>query len=262
MLSGYIYAYMNNDNLITKGFIIWEEKNLIEPVKKLESSGEIKQADIISNIEIKYEKIECEDTGKKKKRCTKCKDEKELSDFYKDLKSKDGLNWYCIECENLRNKKYHAKNKEIRKIQMIKYYNKNKIRLKSYNQKRMKIYRQKSENKLARKKWYEYQRKNNIRFRIECILRGRFSRAIRKRYKYTSVINLVGCSMEELRNHLESKFNGSMSWNNQGKWHIDHIRPCSSFDLTNLEEQKKCFHYTNLQPLWAIDNLKKGNKIL
>ena len=53
-----------------------------------------------------------------------------------------------------------------------------------------------------------------------------------------------------------------MSWDNQGEWHIDHIIPCASFDLTNEEEQEKCFHYTNLQPLWAIDNMVKGCKII
>ena len=52
-----------------------------------------------------------------------------------------------------------------------------------------------------------------------------------------------------------------MNWNNIGKWHIDHIKPCKSFDLTKSDEQKKCFHYTNLQPLWALDNIKKGAKI-
>ena len=51
-----------------------------------------------------------------------------------------------------------------------------------------------------------------------------------------------------------------MSWGNYGKWHVDHIRPCASFNLVNEEEQKKCFHYTNLQPLWAKDNLSKGSK--
>jgi len=61
---------------------------------------------------------------------------------------------------------------------------------------------------------------------------------------------------------LETKFLEGMDWDNYGiyGWHIDHIKPCSLFNLENIEEQKKCFHYTNLQPLWAIDNLKKGNK--
>jgi hypothetical protein len=78
---------------------------------------------------------------------------------------------------------------------------------------------------------------------------------------YLFVENL-GCSISEAKQYLESLFLEGMSWNNHGLrgWHIDHIIPCHSFDLTNPEERKKCFHYTNLQPLWALDNMKKGNK--
>ncbi len=74
---------------------------------------------------------------------------------------------------------------------------------------------------------------------------------------------LLGCTIEKCKIYLESLFKEGMSWDNYGYrgWHIDHIEPCSSFNLTNIEEQKKCFHYTNLQPLWAKDNLSKGDKL-
>lgn len=74
-------------------------------------------------------------------------------------------------------------------------------------------------------------------------------------------MQLVGCSVTDLKKHLEKQFQPGMSWDNWGNdgWHIDHIRPCSSFDLTDPAEQVKCFHYTNMQPLWATDNLKKGS---
>ena len=75
-------------------------------------------------------------------------------------------------------------------------------------------------------------------------------------------MELTGCTLEELKEHLASKFTEGMTFENYGKWHIDHILPCASFDLLLPEEQPKCFHYTNLQPLWAIDNMKKGAKIL
>lgn len=72
---------------------------------------------------------------------------------------------------------------------------------------------------------------------------------------------LVGCSIDELRQHLESKFMPDMTWKNRGihGWHIDHIKPCSSFDLTDPAQLRQCFHYTNLQPLWSRDNLKKSS---
>ena len=72
-------------------------------------------------------------------------------------------------------------------------------------------------------------------------------------------MKLVGCSIEKLKQHLESQFKEGMTFSNYGKWHIDHIRPCTSFDLSKLDEQYKCFHYTNLQPLWAEENLRKSS---
>jgi len=71
-------------------------------------------------------------------------------------------------------------------------------------------------------------------------------------------MDLIGESPQFVKNYLTLKFTDGMSWENHGKWHIDHIKPCCSFDLTKPEEQQKCFHYTNLQPLWAKDNLRKG----
>lgn len=72
----------------------------------------------------------------------------------------------------------------------------------------------------------------------------------------------MGADIETVKKHLESLFQNGMTWDNHGfdGWHIDHIVPCAAFDLTDPEEQKKCFHYTNLQPLWAKDNLSKGDR--
>lgn len=69
----------------------------------------------------------------------------------------------------------------------------------------------------------------------------------------------VGCDIEALREHIERHFRKGMTWDNQGKWHIDHRKPCASFDLTKEPERDMCFHYTNLQPMWGPDNLSKGN---
>jgi hypothetical protein len=73
-------------------------------------------------------------------------------------------------------------------------------------------------------------------------------------------MDLTGCSVHELCIHLESKFKHGMTWENYGEWHVDHIRPCASFDLLKVDEQRQCFHWTNLQPLWALENLRKSSR--
>jgi hypothetical protein len=96
----------------------------------------------------------------------------------------------------------------------------------------------------------------------------RAKRALRQRVrvallgiaKSAPTMVLVGCTPDQLRAHLEAQFEPGMSWENYGLrgWHIDHIRPCADFDLMDPEQQRQCFHYTNLQPLWAEDNIQKG----
>jgi hypothetical protein len=103
-------------------------------------------------------------------------------------------------------------------------------------------------------------RKINLTLRLTENLRRRINTLIRQNYKSQETLILLGCSVEFLKLYLASKFTTGMSWKNYGKWHIDHIKPCASFDLRKPNEQKKCFHYTNLQPLWAKDNLRKKDK--
>ena len=93
----------------------------------------------------------------------------------------------------------------------------------------------------------------NLRRRMRAVLEGT--------NKSDSTLNLIGCSPEELKEYIESLWTEGMSWENYGDWHIDHIKPCAAFDLLNEDEQRECFHYTNLQPMWAEENLRKGSKI-
>jgi hypothetical protein len=79
--------------------------------------------------------------------------------------------------------------------------------------------------------------------------------------KSVSTEALIGCTVEALKLHLQAQFKPGMAWNNYGLWHVDHIRPCASFDLTDESQQRACFHFTNLQPLWAIENMVKGDRI-
>lgn len=98
---------------------------------------------------------------------------------------------------------------------------------------------------------------NNLKFKIAETLRTRLSKAIRRSQKAGSAVSDLGCSIEQFKTYIESLFLPKMTWENYGEWHIDHVKPLSKFDLTNPEEVKIACHYTNLQPLWAKDNIKK-----
>jgi len=114
------------------------------------------------------------------------------------------------------------------------------------------------------KEYRKYKYKTDINYKIRRVLRKRFGETVKKEYRKGKIVDLLGCSVEEFKKYLETKFKEGMSWNNYGLrgWHIDHIIPCSKFDLIKEEEQKKCFHFSNLQPLWWNENLSKGNRLL
>lgn len=109
--------------------------------------------------------------------------------------------------------------------------------------------------------------KTDPNFRMASALRKRFQDIVRrdlKTRKAGSTREILGCSYPEFKDYIKSKFTAGMSWENYGfnGWHIDHIMPCASFDLTLPEQQRLCFHYTNMQPLWAKDNFRKADKII
>jgi thiol-disulfide isomerase/thioredoxin len=176
-----------------------------------------------------------------------------------------------------KSKNYYYKNKDIVSQKNKEYRNrpevkeKRKITNKLYkekNKEKFKKYRE--DNKL---KIREYSRircnkksKTDISFRILKNLRSRIRFALKKGQikKADTTENLLGCTVPEFKAYFTSLFTKDMSWScfMAGKIHIDHIIPCAKFDLTNEEQQRMCFHYTNLQPLWSIDNLRKGTKII
>jgi hypothetical protein len=107
--------------------------------------------------------------------------------------------------------------------------------------------------------WQRNQRRENPHYLVAGRLRCRLRKLVRTGRGRLN--ELLGCTPDQLRAHLEAQFQPGMSWGNADQWHIDHIRPCASFDLTDPAQQRACFHYTNLQPLWAKDNLSKGARL-
>lgn len=157
----------------------------------------------------------------------------------------------------IRKQRRNSKSSEISDSQK-RYYIKNRDVI----LKRVREYRKNNRDKIN--SYIKNKKKTNILFYITSILRRRMAKVIAeaKSVKSENTAELLGCDIKTLKDWLESKFLPGMTWDNRGDaWHIDHIIPCASFDLTKPDEQKACFHYTNLQPLWATDNIKKSDKI-
>ena len=112
-----------------------------------------------------------------------------------------------------------------------------------------------------KEKRYRKQKTNRA---ISAALSCRLRTVLKGNPKVASITVLLGCTIVEFRGYIQKQWLPGMSWDNWTKdgWHIDHIKPCSSFDLSKEYEQRACFHYTNMQPLWAVDNLRKGNKLV
>ena len=102
---------------------------------------------------------------------------------------------------------------------------------------------------------------SDIQYKLAKVLRTRLYMAVRNTHRSGIAVRELGCSIQELKSHLEQMFIDGMSWENWGRsgWHIDHIKPITRFDLTDPKQVAKACHFTNLQPLWASDNLRKGN---
>lgn len=181
--------------------------------------------------------------------------------FYDDSAS------HCVQCEAENKKRYYCNNKEVILRKNRNYYDKNVNTILA----KYKIYYKANKEDIISKNAFYIKRREKIdlNFKLTRLLRSRLNVAIISNYKAGSAISDLGCSIEELKKHLESRFYPNsktgevMSWDNYGLfgWHIDHIRPLASFDLSKREELLIACNYTNLQPLWSEDNLCKGDRL-
>jgi hypothetical protein len=221
------------------------------------------------------------------KKCTKCKVSKGVDNFPNDPRSIDGKRIVCKECRKIsltpwipieneilnckickEGKIYtlfslHGKQKPYQCKQCRNKICRNNKNKEEYNKKQREDWVKHNEKRNAsRRKNLQHRRDTDHVYCIKMSLHVRLYDAVKRQkgIKSAKTIELIGCQVDELLEHLGSQFTEGMTWENYGQWHIDHIRPCASFDLTDLEQQKICFHWTNLQPLWATDNIKKGSK--
>ena len=159
-----------------------------------------------------------------KKTCIHCNETKGIDQFHKNLGGKYGVHSVCKPCKNKRDLARHVS--DLPRLA---------LRQRTY---------------MA----------NNPHARITASLRKRMRQVLKGNVKCAKTFELLGCSAEEWKVHLEKQFKDGMSCDNYGDWEIDHIRPCASFNLELEEDQRACFHYSNTQPLWQSENASKGCK--
>lgn len=205
------------------------------------------------------------------KRCCKCKETKDYSNFYKTKTRKDGYDVTCKDCvkiwksknkEHLKNylKKWNLKNKERASQNKKRWHNENK------NKHVESIYKWRDINKEHLRKYWNEKTKKRLKEDNLFYLKSRTSILIYQSLKNngyskkTRAYKILGCSFEEFKTYIEIQFTKGMTWENKGKWHLDHIIPISS--AKTEEEVIRLNHYTNFQPLWVKDNLSKSNKII
>lgn len=205
--------------------------------------------------------------------CSLCGESKSTSEFSPRSDRKIAYRSKCKCCERLCRNEYNEQNrlyvrglqqkwvdanpeKSRAKVKKYQATDKGKVVARKSDKKRLK-----SHNEYARQRYF-----TDPQWNMNMKLRRRVDRVLRQRKisKSTKTMELLGCTYVEFNIYIESRFTPNMSWDKilSGEIHLDHIRPCASFDLTDIEQQKVCFHYSNLQPLWAKDNLSKGARLI
>lgn len=196
--------------------------------------------------------------------CTKCGLDKSEDEYYKNKSSKDGHMLACKECTNGYQKS--EKGKEVRK----KTRKKNIDKWREYDRQ----YRQTEIGKLSVRKTRQKRKENgktnelarnrrkNINHRLSNNMRLRIWKALNGINKSENTRNLLGCTINDFKKHIEEQFKNGMNWNNYGTlWNIDHYIPCNYFDLSKDINQKICFHYLNMRPMYNEDNIRKHDNI-
>jgi hypothetical protein len=187
------------------------------------------------------------------KKCNTCNILKSLEEFSVNKAEKDARQRKCRPCSKKSMREYRVTNHALEVEKKAKWYAANRERVLNKSKK----WNFENRAKINIRKYKRYH--SDINFKLADILRSRVNKFLR----YGCVFEALGCTLDELKAHLERQFQTGMSWDNWSKtgWHVDHIRPLSAFDLTKPAQFNAAVHYTNLQPLWASDNLSKHAKV-
>lgn len=191
--------------------------------------------------------------------CSTCEVELPIASFYKKKGGKFGVRAVCKTCSDKEHLEYARTNAKELRAYLRKRYAENPV---SRRESAKQYAAAHKKEKLAyQTKYQKHKMATDLDYRLRTLLRGRLSKALTKGYKKGSAVSDLGCTIQHLKLHLELFWDEGMSWYNYGKgegqWSIDHIKPLASFDLTDRAQLLQAVHYTNLQPLWHVDNMRK-----
>lgn len=223
--------------------------------------------------EKKFPRVECKDNmvyaghypgSQMSKTCTKCKKEKAVAEFYTEAVAtakgdRTYVDSHCKQCKKERSTAYRKANREKRRRQWRESKRRKKAGIKRKPRRthdEINVYYR----TYSKKRYYK-----DPNYKMRKLLRTRLCHALKGNLKAASTLKLLGTTVEHLYQHLEAQFLPGMNWQNHGrgndKWVVDHMMPIRCFDLTQEDQQRKCFHWTNLQPLWDPDNNAKRDKV-
>jgi hypothetical protein len=187
-----------------------------------------------------------------KRVCARCKMALPIKDFRKNKKIRDGYDSYCKECSDFFNEDYRKRNKDAVKIRTGKHSKKKWAEYKEVHKEEIEQ-KQKEREEISRIAKINATIAKSHKVRVKAMLMGSYGTGMAK--------ELLGCSANEFRLYVEGLFKDGMSWSNRGYygWHLDHIKPCASFNMEDPQQVKECFCYTNYQPLWRLTNQQKGS---
>ena len=161
------------------------------------------------------------------KTCSKCDEEQPLENFYKSASGKDGRRMDCKACIKVMRASHYKENRET----IVQYV----------------------------MNWQRRKYRNDPEYNLTRRLRNRMHHALDGKLKSDGTFELLGCTCEQFKEHLERQFTDGMAWGQRGLWAVDHIIPLAAFDLSIPEHQRYAFHWSNCQPLWKQDNLEKSD---
>ena len=195
------------------------------------------------------------------KQCNKCLEIKEDNEYYFNS-YKNNYEARCRECDKKRVNEFVVNNRAIVKLRRSKYYARNSESIKQ-KVKEYRINKREKSNK-SKREYRKNKRATDPIYRLHQNFRTAVWRSIKKNKNGSHWEDVVGYTLDDLKNHLEPQFKDGMTWDNYGEWEVDHKIPISLFNIQSIESHgfKSSWALVNLQPMWALENQKKGNKIL